>query len=462
MYNICKLNNVSNIPDIKKLFSNTDNLNADVLRSTCMNILNNVSDTSDKIVSKVCNAQILPQSVECVEDKPLNDEDDIVWEKEEKFMVDNQIDFKTLTTTSAHRFMKPTLIVTVNIMKFLENFQQIVDDFIKEFGTVKNINDQYTHKLNLWKKQVDRADKNMNDSNITCKEDRLRNDESIGQSKPSLRFDGYQINTVNHIKKYAKNTKNAIDKHLIRPDLDVTDIIVEEMVIPDNIRILLACGIGVIGLFGGKYTAKVNSLMTDGKLAFIVADSSIAYGTNVPINNVIVTKEFSDVHSINTLNQVISRAGRVGRSWKAEAFVDKSCADKLLSALENFDDIELNNLEKIHHDLIESNIDVDDMLILELAKKKLEEIEAEKKEKERIEREEAERLKKEEEERIKKEEDARRLEELKKRRGQNQPQRVVQISEVFNKPPTQNVEVSSIVAGFKRNSTTNNTRSNRR
>lgn len=461
LYNIISDANIDGISDIKAIFDNTDNLNADSLRRISMDMLSAVATKTNPIVKKVCSKIINPRNVDCVEEKSIDENEDIVWEKAEKFSVGHEINYDSMCTTSAHRYMRPTLIATINPIDFVHtHFNNIIDDFTTEFGTVKQISDNYCQKLSVWEKQVNRSERSMDDSSIKSKEERMRNEETLSLNKPSLRITGFQINTIEHLKKYAKNTKNAIDKSAIRTDIDVTDIMSVPMDVPDTIRILLACGVGIIGKYSGRYTSIVHSLMDDGKLAYIVADSSIAYGTNVPINNVIVTKDFSDIHSINTIYQLISRAGRVGRSWIAEAFIDETCAQKMIQSIQSDTqdyNIELTNLEILHTELVANSSDIDTALIMELAKKQIEEERLKREEEERLRREEVERLKREEDERIKREEDNQRLEELKKKRstigGFN---RTVPISNVLNNPPANNIVVNNVASGFSR--TTNNNR----
>lgn len=476
LYKIISKENI-NVPDIKSIFNNTDNLNADSLRGISMDMLCTVSLTSDdNKVNKICSTKINPRSVDKFEDKKTIKNSDIVWEKEQKFSVDNFIDFKQLCTKMAHRFMRPTLIATINPVLFVnEYFSDLVNDFTEHFGTVKQINDNYYNVLNLWQKQFDRVQKNMTDSSISCKEDRLRSEENIMLSKPILKVSGFQINTVEHIRKYAKYTKNIIDKSSIRAEIDATEILTTDMDVPDYIRILLACGVGIIGKYSGLYTSIVNKLMNDGKIAFIVADSSIAYGTNVPINNVIVTKDFSDTHSINTVYQLISRAGRVGRSWIAEAFIDSSCSSKILDSVSTNDityNVELINLEELHSELLSNSINIDENLILKIARKKAQENEEKRLEIERIKKDEVEKIKKEEaeklkldEEKLKKEEakklkmndEKKKLEELRQRR--NGYNKTVQLSHVLTNPPKKiNNDTNNILSGFQRSSNGNSYR----
>jgi hypothetical protein len=62
---------------------------------------------------------------------------------------------------------------------------------------------------------------------------------------------------------------------------------------------------------------------------------------------VFITKRFADCNSINTLFQLLGRAGRVGQSWSAEAYIDNSTA---MSLLKYVDDPETSsaNLEAIN------------------------------------------------------------------------------------------------------------------
>lgn len=461
LYNISTKNSVQGLPDIAKIFDDAENLNADSLRSVCMKMLDKISECDNETIKKTCNTEITPASIQYVDEKINNSE--IQWEREQKFMIEHKIDFSTLCTTSAHRFMMPTLIATENPVAFvMQYFRNIVSDFLNQYSSVKKINDDYGHNLSMWQKQIDRADRGIKDTSINSKEDRLRYEESIQLGKPTIKVSEFQINTIMHVRKYAKSTKNVIERHMLRQELDVTEIMTCEMYVPEDIRILLACGVGIVGVYGGKYAHIVNVLMNEGKLSYIVANDSIAYGTNVPINIVFVTKEFSDKHSINTIYQLISRAGRVGRSWNAEAFVDESCSQKMLTSL-NVDfekeNIEFINFEKIHAEIVESSTEFDAKLIFELAEKKIKEYEEKIKRDGEIARIEQQKKRNEEIEKMRVENDMKALETLRSKRNQ----KTVPLSNVISSPPTKSVSVvpvtpNPVASGFKRTSIGNNRR----
>ena len=89
------------------------------------------------------------------------------------------------------------------------------------------------------------------------------------------------------------------------------------------------CGVGVYSpiTLDQKYTNEVIKLATNGMLAFVIADYNISYGTNYPFNTVVITEDFTRNHSMNTLFQLMGRAGRCGKSWTANVFVPQELYD---------------------------------------------------------------------------------------------------------------------------------------
>jgi hypothetical protein len=151
------------------------------------------------------------------------------------------------------------------------------------------------------------------------------------------------------------------------------------MYVSESLRVLLACGVAVIGAVSSPvYNRFASRLFTEGKLAFAVSDVGIAYGTNVPLNRIIATKDFTDTYSINTIYQLIARAGRVGKSWIAEAFIDAECAKKVVESIKTTSvsfDVETANLNKLHEEFSTKLDDIDAEMIL-LIQHELAEMEA--------------------------------------------------------------------------------------
>ncbi len=111
---------------------------------------------------------------------------------------------------------------------------------------------------------------------------------------------------------------------LIKPipieNSNVLDLIEE---VDDFVLKLLFCGVGIYSEKGlsSKYLDKVEELASLNYLAFIITDQSLCYGTNFPISNVILRDELVKKLNMNEMFQLIGRAGRVGQSWTARAFL---------------------------------------------------------------------------------------------------------------------------------------------
>lgn len=101
----------------------------------------------------------------------------------------------------------------------------------------------------------------------------------------------------------------------------VLDLIEE---VDDFVLKLLFCGVGIYSQTGlsAKYLDKVEELASQNYLAFIITDQSLCYGTNFPISNVILRDALVEKLNMNEMFQLIGRAGRVGQSWTARAFLE--------------------------------------------------------------------------------------------------------------------------------------------
>jgi len=86
---------------------------------------------------------------------------------------------------------------------------------------------------------------------------------------------------------------------------------------------LLFCGVAVYSQTGlsAKYLDKVEELASQNFLAYIITDQSLCYGANFPISNVVLRDSLVIKLNMNEMFQLIGRAGRVGQSWTARAFL---------------------------------------------------------------------------------------------------------------------------------------------
>lgn len=456
-------------PDIYQFFSKVENLSADKVRDIAMALLESLCEASDDDIKKITTSAIDVIPFQEIEKKATKDgDDDIVWETEESLNIDKKVNYVLIGTSEAHKYLRPSLIACADPVKFtLEKFGNILTDIKAKIGSIAKLEATYKQELTFWQKQMDRFDRTeKTDGEFKSTMEREQANEALSEAKPMVKFPTeFQINTRDHIRHYAKTTSIQIDANAIRSEIDCTNIVTRTFNMSEDLLMLLCAGVGVYvdsDVVDKKYSRLVLEYAEAGKLAYIVSDSSIAYGTNYPINRVFVTKDFSDSHSLNTVYQLISRAGRVGKSWLAEAFIDEECAKRIISmtrVLSDNDNIEVKHLNELYEEIKSINDERDKQLLEELAltntiaqekrRKEEERIKAKEEAKKRAE-EEAKRIA-EEQERIKRElaeEEKRKLDEIRLKR-QNMSQRgpVVSLTSVVNSQPARNI---AIAADFQR------------
>lgn len=355
-YNIIKtlwieMNNakISDIPNIPAIFSDISNLSAEKVRLETLNLLKILLCQADNVIENVCKMNIQIQS-----SKKNNEEEE---EDNIKFGIaqsndDDAINFNLLGTTQAYRFLNMSLIVTNDPLDFaLENFKPLISDLIENgCKSAKHIINSYKREVNAYKNMIDKVGNNKNISGTKIDKDK-KIQELEEENKPKINFPEFgQINTVSHIAKYASSHANKIIKRFVRIPNDLNELPEDIYVIEDTIVLLLFCGVGVYCPSNNKlndiYNTTILHMASEGKLAYLIANNAIAYGTNYPINRVFVLDDFSKIHSLNTLFQLLGRAGRVGQSWKAEAFISEDASNKLIEYIKGniSNNIELDNI----------------------------------------------------------------------------------------------------------------------
>lgn len=217
-------------------------------------------------------------------------------------------------------------------------FKNALSSFEKERNNLER-------KIETYEKSLDNSPKTKCSPNSEGSEGRRKDGErftkvdidkkiqELEDSVPKLDFPDYgHINSKEHAKKYAGSGKIFGRNIRIPPALE--SIQYHNFNVSDEILALLFTGVGVYSTndksICPNYLKAVLDMASSGKLAYIVADVSICYGTNYPINRIIVTDDFANAHSINTLFQLFGRAGRVGRSWIAIVYVSEMVSKKLV------------------------------------------------------------------------------------------------------------------------------------
>jgi hypothetical protein len=461
MFKIMKEHNITNLDSYEQIFMDAINLTADKMRIVALDLLTELTKYNSDVITSVCSAKIIPRVISRM--KPVTkktSDDGIVWEEDTPAGdITYNIVYDKLFTTHAHLCIQPTLIADLDPINFaLTHGKELVELFVKKYGTLKKVQRDYESSIALWEKEKARFDTDKKKTKFDSELDRLQKEAEVVQSKPTIK-NSFQINTVAHLNKFAKGSPFLNKNMEVRSEIDVTDIITTNMNVPDDLVILLACGVGIYGVHCPFYKKIVATLMNQGKLAFVIADSSIAYGINVKLNRVIATVEFCNSYAEKTVFQLISRAGRVGRSDTAEAFLPESCINEITASIKSIipdDDVQGHNMELIYQKIVDSSASADDALIEQILREhaEKEEIERKRREEEAIALAEERRRAEEaailaEKKRLAEEEELRRLQELKMRRRQPTTQHSVPLSSVMNNPPTNTVSAT----GFERSST---------
>lgn len=252
---------------------------------------------------------------------------------------------KTLLTTDAHQHMQGTLYAALDP---LEKALELSKLFLADLPSIHTMLKEFNKLNELYLKEKASIEKNV-------KNDDKRSQQLQALQVPSLHIPSKYIpNTLEHFKKYAPQGTKYDPKALQTPPL--TSLIPQDLDVPDEVIMLLYLGIGVYSPrskilnperkegIDTRYTEKVVELCSSGYISFLFADRSIVYGTNFPFSNVFIDPAFAETSSLNTLYQLIGRAGRVGRSYMAKVFlIDKKITDRIVSFSE--ENIEATNLE---------------------------------------------------------------------------------------------------------------------
>jgi hypothetical protein len=294
------------------VFNNVKYINANSIKNQSLNVLSEL--TSD---SAVCDC--------CV-----------------KIKSNDNFTIKNICTTDAYKFPNMTLIAIEN--EIVETTILIFKDLLvtlPDFIHIMKLYDNDVEKHNNLiiqaelsrKKNINKKTKDSEDNDIKERKDDMDNViNELHNNKPKIQFPNYaKINSEEHLKKYNNYGK-------IKPRvLFALENIKYDFTVNDSIKLLLMCGVGIYSptLFDIRYTNEVIKLASNGMLVYVIADYNISYGTNYPFNTVIITEDFADNHSLNTLFQLMGRAGRCGKTWKANAIVPDKLYDVFINYMKN-------------------------------------------------------------------------------------------------------------------------------
>lgn len=345
---------VHNLPDIDKIFSDVKNLKMDNIRLIALDMLSKLSECPDHIVSQLCSTLVLDS--ESLDNNINNnkDEDEFTFEDEQKVKEDNftntKLEYELLGTYHAYKYQGNNVIFTTDPVKQVRKyFAPLLEILAKErVDSSKKLFDKYNKQINDHKKSVERIMSRTKNQNKMSQEVQDLNENSA----PSIDFPLWaQINTLEHIKKFAKSHISEINPKMIRVPYRLENI-PSNSVTSDDLLLLLMCGIGIytqdFKQIDKIYLNHVMQMASNGQLAYIFADSSLSYGANYPVNRIFITDDFANKHSIDTIFQSLSRAGRVGKSYMAEGYIPNIVAETILKYSKctgsGYGDIESKNM----------------------------------------------------------------------------------------------------------------------
>lgn len=256
-------------------------------------------------------------------------------------------------TQDIHKFSKGCLIfssdpITSALKTYRDNFKDLTDSTSDRniFQQIKidNLISKYKQECEIWRKNYQRMEKSKKNNNNQDKKDR---DESTGidswqilsnmlDQKPKWNFPQIlKLYTTEHLKYSLENFDNICNMEcngFVEPEN-----LPEISTVSHEILTLLASGIGIYStktnLLDDEYLDIVLSLTKQGIIKFLFTDSSIAYGTNLAVSDIIIIDEDINIstgeikqsiatqHSMKTLFQMMGRAGRGGNlSFKANIY----------------------------------------------------------------------------------------------------------------------------------------------
>lgn len=227
------------------------------------------------------------------------------------------------------------------------SFKDTITEFRKRYTSIDKFLKDYSSRLEKYNRDMSTLEKSLNDeSRRGEKLSQLDREKTKSECNSGAPMFGVPSEMYIGSQQFFNSKSKGVSSARLQHQFTFSEI--SELTVPEEVIIMLLCGVGVYSeeYAGGKYTQLVLPLAAEGKLAYIFADDSICYGTNFPINRIIINEDFASSHSVNTLYQTLGRAGRMFKSYQATAYISESTAKRLLDAIkspENFD-VESENI----------------------------------------------------------------------------------------------------------------------
>jgi len=345
---------VAKVPRIMRIFNDVDNLFPDKIRTVSLDILKAMLELNDSEIEEICSGEPIEYETDDTDNESKESDGENVAENmaDSDNVVENvadsdnvaenvsvaitDIDFSQLGTKEAWRFPYLNLIASNTPRTFLQDsYSSLLDDVKKKITSIARLQSYYEQCIDAWQAGRDALEKKIKNPDALSKQLSEHAD-----SRPSFVYpDDCQINTRAHINKYSKHALAVVNSAKFRIPNTLDANMLDEFHITEDLKLGLLSG---VCFYASPNTAPdededyLNTALEMTSLRNVetlVSDSSICYGTDYPIGGVIITPEFAMTHSLNTLYQLMSRAGRGRKSSNAEIYVSSECVEKILETV---------------------------------------------------------------------------------------------------------------------------------
>lgn len=324
----------STVTRIEDYFSNPNMFNQESIENFAMSILEAVLNYEDEVIKEFCSSSNYPIE---------NDYSDISLEN--------------LAKKDACKLSGGCLIASLTPKMFADKWfgswieKCDLDEMIKEYQRKVKEFEEGKKKFDDIKNEIERFKE-------------LESYQSMGRIK--FKFpENLKINTKSHLERYGKESLAMV----CRKDEEAQNLVIQEL--EEDINLMLMSGIGIFdesSIDNQEYHKTIRRKAKANQLAYLISKTDILYGANFPLNNIIIEKDFSLVFSINTIFQIMGRAGRMGTSWKSNCFIFEDLKKKLenhlkLDEKENSDSTkEARKIERIVTEIIGQPLSVDESI----------------------------------------------------------------------------------------------------
>lgn len=217
------------------------------------------------------------------------------------------MDVDSMFSTSGIHYQGNKTLHVASSTNFNKHIENISNEFLKDSPKISDMYIEYDREYNSILSRIKHLEKNGNKDTIDEKNELENTLINVTFKWPSQ----FLLNSKAHANKFSNLSKliySNDEKFGSKNDLDMLDDIRSK---------LFLSGIGVYQPEEFSKCQMDLFLRNKDKFKFILSTPSIVYGTNISLSLIDIDSSFTPECSLNTLYQVIGRAGRKGRSTSA-------------------------------------------------------------------------------------------------------------------------------------------------